>query len=92
MLRRAHRVSGGRVHDHDALPGGRILVDVVGAHPSPHDRLEPLVARERLGGDLHTTAADRPIVPGERPSEGVAGEARRHLIGDAVGCRGLEKR
>ena len=34
----------GRVHHHDALPGGGLRVDVVDAHASPGDRLEPVVA------------------------------------------------
>ena len=65
VLRRADGVAGRRVHHHDALPRGCILVDVVGANPRSHDRLEPVIASQRLRGDLHPTAADRPVVAGQ---------------------------
>ena len=39
--------------------------DVVGANPRSHDRLEPVIASQRLRGDLHPTAADRPVVAGQ---------------------------
>jgi len=55
------RIAAGRVHDHDALPGGGLRVDVVDAHARPGDRLEPMVALERFGGDLHAAAADRAV-------------------------------
>jgi hypothetical protein len=64
MLGGADGVAGGGVHHHDALPGGGVLVDVVGTDPGPDDRLESLIARERIGGDLHAAAANRPVVTG----------------------------
>ena len=38
----------GRVHHHDAQPGGGLRVDVVGADAGPDDGLEPMVAFQGL--------------------------------------------
>ena len=48
VLGGAERVAGRRVHHHDAQPRGGVFVDVVGADAGPHDRLELLIAVQRL--------------------------------------------
>jgi hypothetical protein len=91
MLRRAQRVAGRRVHHHDAEAGGRLLVDVVGAHAGPHDRPQAMVAGERVGGDLHPAAADGAVVLREGVPQVVSLEAGLHLVGDALRLRGLQQ-
>ena len=62
MLGRTDGIAGGGVHHHDALPGRRLLVDIVGTNTGPHDGPQPLVPSEHFCRDLHTTAADRAIM------------------------------
>ena len=92
VLRGADRVASGRVHDHDALPRGRILIDVVGANACPHDRLEPVIASERIGSDLHAAAADGTIVAGQSLPQCRAREPGDDFIGDARFGRRIEER
>ena len=51
-------VSAGGVHDDDALPRGRLAVDVVHADAGPGDRPQALVSLQGVGGDFHAAAAD----------------------------------
>ena len=57
-----------------------VLVDVVGADAGPHDRLQPPIAFERVGRDLHAAAADRAVELRERFAERVALEAGADLV------------
>ena len=84
MLGRAERVAGRRVHHHDAEPRGGGVVDVVGADAGPHDRLQPAVALERLGRDLHAAAADGAVELGQGLAQVVALEAGADFVGQ---CR-----
>ena len=72
VLGGAERVAGRRVHHDDAPARGSGFVDVVGANAGTHDRLEPAIAFERFGRDLHAAAADRPVELRERLAERVA--------------------
>ena len=92
VLRRADGVAGGRVHHHDALPRGRILVDVVGANACTYDRLEPVIAGKRIGSDLHAAAADRPVVAGQSLPQRHAREPGDDFIGDTRFGRRVEER
>ncbi len=89
MFGGAHGVAGRRVHHDDAEPGGGLRVDIVGADSGPHDRLEPLVAFERLGRDFDAAAENGAIELGERRPQGVALESGAHFEFDA---RGVEHR
>ena len=66
VLGRAQRVAGRRVHHHDAQPGGGLRVDVVGADAGADDGLEPMIALQHVGRDLHAAAADRAVELGQR--------------------------
>ena len=84
VFRRAQRVAGRRVHDHDAVTCGRSLVDVVGADAGPHDRAQATIALQRLRGDLHAAAADRAVRLGQRLAEFVTLQAGANLVLDTL--------
>ncbi len=85
LLGGGDRVAAGRVHDHDALPGGGLGVDVVDAHARPGDRLEPMVPLERFGGDLHAAAADRAVELRQGRFQGLALQSRADFDFDIRG-------
>ena len=58
--------SAGRVHDHDALLGGGIDVDVVDADARPADHAQRVRPREHVGGDLGAAADDEGVEAAHR--------------------------
>ena len=69
-------------------PRGGVLVDVVGADAGPHDRLQPPIAFERVGRDLHAAAADRAVELRQRLAQRIALEPGADFVLDAR--RGLQ--
>ena len=61
VFRGGNGVSAGGVHHDDALPRGRLGVDIVHADACPGDRPQTMVVLQGLGGDLHAAAADGPV-------------------------------
>ena len=74
VLGRGDRVAARRVHHHDPAPGRRRHVDVVDPHAGAHDRLEPRLALEHVGGQLRARPDHDPVGLGQRPLEG------RHVL------------
>ena len=83
MLGGAQRVAGRGVHHDDAGPRGGGAVDVVGADAGPHDRLQPAVTLQHVGGDLHAAAADGAVEFRQRLPEVFAFESRANLVSNA---------
>ena len=82
---RAQRVAGRRVHDHDAQPGGRPRVDVVGADAGPHDGLEAMVSFQGVGGDFDAAAANGAVELGQGRAKCVPLQSGTNLVLDAGG-------
>ena len=76
VLGRRDGVAARRVHHHDPAPGRRRHVDVVDAHAGAHDRLEPRLALEHLGGQLSCPTGSRSRRPPPAPARGPARPTR----------------
>src|SRR4051794_4921549 len=82
MLGRAQRISARRVHHDDAVPCGRVLIDVIRAHPRAYDRLQPTISLECTGRNLHSAAANGAIELREHLAQSVALQPGAHLMLD----------
>ena len=75
VLGGADGVAAGRVHDHDALAGGRRDVDVVHADAGPHHRPQPARAFEQLRRHARGAADDDAVRGPDRLLERLPGQA-----------------
>src|SRR5439155_784622 len=66
VLGGGHVGAAGRVHDHDALLGGSVDVDVVDPDARPADHAERVRPREHVGGDLGAAADDEGVEAAHR--------------------------
>ncbi len=57
----ADRVTGGRVHDHDAFACRGFLIDVVGTNTGSRDGRQSRVALQRFSRNFHSTSANRAV-------------------------------
>ena len=80
MFRRAERVPGRGVHDHDALAGRRFPVDVVRPHARADDAAESPVASQDLCRELRLAPADCAVVFQQGLAQGFSAEAGAHVV------------
>src|SRR4051812_34379422 len=80
MLRRAQRVTAWRIHDDDAVPRRCVFINVVRSDACSHDRLQPAIPLECIGGNLHTAATNCPFELPQGFTQRVALKSSPHLI------------
>ena len=97
MLGGGDVAAAGRVHDHDALLGGRVDVDVIDADAGPTDHAERVRLRERVGRHLRAAADDERVKAAYRLAELRWSEARAvhdlelRLLAQACQALGAER-